>query len=251
MPDTVRTVAALQGLLADNAAGDISAQDVRDVLVSAFPYVWRPSSAGDYDDLFDADSEADWTAVAPDSGSAAWAYDYLTRVGLGRGVHLAFEDADGTDVTAYVKSVAGIATGDYIQTAIDFALLDASGSSPGVGPIFTDGVTSAADFALGGLLSSSDALAWWGADGTLGATNAGTFTQNINTVGLIHIRLLYSAANTFQLLASLNGEDFSQVGSDIAHVFTPTHAGFGAYLSNPTTPQFAHFQYFHSNIVAP
>ncbi len=37
MPDTVRTLAALQTLLADNVAGDISAQDVRDFLVSAFP----------------------------------------------------------------------------------------------------------------------------------------------------------------------------------------------------------------------
>ena len=37
MPDTVRTLAALQALHADNAAGDISAQDNRDLLVSVFP----------------------------------------------------------------------------------------------------------------------------------------------------------------------------------------------------------------------
>ncbi len=37
MPDTVRTLAALQALLADNVAGDISAQDVRDFLVSVYP----------------------------------------------------------------------------------------------------------------------------------------------------------------------------------------------------------------------
>jgi len=35
MVDTVRTVAALQALLADNATGDISPQDIRDFLVSA------------------------------------------------------------------------------------------------------------------------------------------------------------------------------------------------------------------------
>lgn len=34
MPDTVRTVATLQALLADNATGDISPQDLRDFLVS-------------------------------------------------------------------------------------------------------------------------------------------------------------------------------------------------------------------------
>ena len=34
MPDVARTRAALQALLADNASGDIDAQDVRDLLVS-------------------------------------------------------------------------------------------------------------------------------------------------------------------------------------------------------------------------
>lgn len=36
MADTIRTLSALQTLLANNTAGDISAQDVRDFLVSAF-----------------------------------------------------------------------------------------------------------------------------------------------------------------------------------------------------------------------
>lgn len=36
MPDTIRTLSALQTLLADNTAGDISAQDMRDVLVSVY-----------------------------------------------------------------------------------------------------------------------------------------------------------------------------------------------------------------------
>lgn len=38
MPDTIRTLSALQTLLADNTAGDISPQDVRDMLVSVYPY---------------------------------------------------------------------------------------------------------------------------------------------------------------------------------------------------------------------
>jgi hypothetical protein len=37
MADTIRSLATLQGLLADNAAGDISAQDARDMLVSVDP----------------------------------------------------------------------------------------------------------------------------------------------------------------------------------------------------------------------
>jgi hypothetical protein len=37
MPDTRRSLTALQALLADNTAGDISAQDIRDLLASAHP----------------------------------------------------------------------------------------------------------------------------------------------------------------------------------------------------------------------
>ncbi len=37
MVDTVRSTTALQALLADNSTGDISPQDLRDFLVSAYP----------------------------------------------------------------------------------------------------------------------------------------------------------------------------------------------------------------------
>ena len=37
MADTIRTLAALQALLADNTAGSISEQDLRDVLLSTYP----------------------------------------------------------------------------------------------------------------------------------------------------------------------------------------------------------------------
>jgi hypothetical protein len=45
MVDTIRTLSALQALLGDNTAGDISAQDIRDLLVSAM------GGFGAYDDL--------------------------------------------------------------------------------------------------------------------------------------------------------------------------------------------------------
>lgn len=44
MADTIRTIAALQTLLADNVSGDISAQDVRDFLVSTY----RPQIANGF-----------------------------------------------------------------------------------------------------------------------------------------------------------------------------------------------------------
>ena len=39
MVDTVRTIADLQSILADNSSGDISPQDVRDLLVSSMPHI--------------------------------------------------------------------------------------------------------------------------------------------------------------------------------------------------------------------
>ncbi len=46
MVDTVRTLSALQTLLADNAAGDISAQDMRDLLVSVYPFAQQKKLTG-------------------------------------------------------------------------------------------------------------------------------------------------------------------------------------------------------------
>lgn len=46
MPDTIRTRSALQTLLGDNTAGDISAQDLRDLLVSAVPALFTDTISG-------------------------------------------------------------------------------------------------------------------------------------------------------------------------------------------------------------
>ena len=41
MVDTARTLAALQTILADNTSGDITEQDIRDMLLSLFPQTTR------------------------------------------------------------------------------------------------------------------------------------------------------------------------------------------------------------------
>ena len=252
MPDTVRTLAALQTLLADNTAGDIGAQDVRDMLVSVFPYMWRPATAGAYDDMFDADNESDWTAIDQDTGTTAWNYDYETRVGQGRGVHIIAGGGDGTDGAAYVKPVSGVAIGDYVQTAVS-AAFSIAGNTPYAAVGFADGNTSAANVALGGFFAGAAAVGdfgFIGSDGTLANLNASTFITPLVSLlaAPFHIRCVYSASNTFQLWVSLNGEDFIQVGIDIAHTMTPTHAGFVFTDSAVATSQFAHFKYFHSDI---
>ncbi len=55
MADTARDKAALLALLADNTSGDISPQDMRDVLVSILGYAETTSVATSTHDVVDAD----------------------------------------------------------------------------------------------------------------------------------------------------------------------------------------------------
>lgn len=91
MPDTVRLLPALQTLLADNAAGDISPQDVRDFLVS----VYR-----DY--IKFSDLKAD-TVNGGTFTSGAW----RTR-------NINTEDADAGGHASVAANQITLAAGDYV-----------------------------------------------------------------------------------------------------------------------------------------
>ena len=80
MVDTVRTLAALQTLLADNTAQDISPQDMRDFLVSVYPQV------------------DDWTDFTLQNSWAAFGAPYFTPGYRTLTV--------GSDVLVYTRGVA-------------------------------------------------------------------------------------------------------------------------------------------------
>jgi hypothetical protein len=65
MVDTVKTLAALQTLLADNTAGDISEQDVRDFLVSVFPPQYVGASA--FESGTQSCASGGWTSITMSS----------------------------------------------------------------------------------------------------------------------------------------------------------------------------------------
>ena len=80
MPDTRRTLAALQTLLADNTAGDISAQDVRDMLVSVYPVTLTSPQGRLTTESGVGVSTSDRTSQStlyytPFSGNGIWLYD--------------------------------------------------------------------------------------------------------------------------------------------------------------------------------
>ncbi len=248
MVDTIRSLTALQALLADNTTGDISPQDVRDLLVSTHPGLfYQPATIGEYDDYFTADNSSNWTTIAPDTGTAIWTYQHLSRLGENRGVQSVFFSQNATDLGGYVTSLSGITTGDYIQAAFDWRVMNTMFA----GLMFTDGTTSAANFALAAVYHASNIDQIVGVDGTLTAGNAGTFTQNATGGGPYHFRLLYSAANTFDVLVSMNGEDFRLINT-ITHTMTPTHGGFGVAAQNVGggAEGLIQAKYFHSNVTS-
>jgi hypothetical protein len=114
--DTVRTLAALQSLLADNTAGDISAQDVRDFLVSVFTHqslLGYKATTDTPDDEFDESTlDAKWTAVTGSSGTVS-----MTETGE-------VEKYDLTTRPGWLLMQAGSAADQKVQLRQDFTLGD-------------------------------------------------------------------------------------------------------------------------------
>lgn len=73
MVDTIRSLSVLQTLLADNTTGEISPQDIRDFLVSAFgyadPLAFKPGSPNTPDSAWES-GLGNYTAVSGSSGTA-------------------------------------------------------------------------------------------------------------------------------------------------------------------------------------
>jgi hypothetical protein len=108
MVDTVRSLSALQTILADNITGDITPQDVRDMLVSTYADETQvnlengKTSTDTPDDEFDSGTlDGKWTVVDGGSGtvgltnsSTTGVYDLTTRSG-----DLLLQYGNGNDVS--------------------------------------------------------------------------------------------------------------------------------------------------------
>lgn len=112
MADTVRTIAALQALLADNTEGDISPQDLRDMLVSLDDGGWV-----DYVDT-------QYTEAAPFSVMADTDTVVPNNAGTVRG---AYKPRDVP--TFYDGSVITGRPGDHLEITIDMKVLPTSAAT--------------------------------------------------------------------------------------------------------------------------
>lgn len=110
MADTIRNRAALEALLADNIAGNISPQDVRDFLATA----GLRGGIADYNDAT--------TVVTPIVVTGGAGAVYLTNDGAGPNTYKNFKDADLTDVwdtSANEFDWTQLALGDAIDIRLD------------------------------------------------------------------------------------------------------------------------------------
>lgn len=214
---------------------------------------WRPGSEGEYDDLFDSDSSADWTAVDP-TGTSVWNIRHEARLGSdNRGLHVVADGQAASDYAAFLKPLTGIAIGDFIQAHIEGFGSSGTGEKTSIGLVLTDGVVAGSNIAGLGLIMDASLIgpAYRQMDGTLTAIIDGTLTYGIGAYGGVHVRVTYQAANTFRVEISLNGEDWTDLfGGDISQTMTPTHGGFVATADAGAQETIGLFRYFHSDVTS-
>lgn len=211
--------------------------------------LWKPAVEGVYDDYFDTDLSAGWTAQTV-SGTAAWAYRHEARLGIFRGFSAIYDSQTAGDVSAQLKSIPGVAIGDYVQCAVSETRRYQAGSDWTAGIAFTDGTGPTAQMAGVGIGSDNNLTGMnFSVTGTLTANAASSIGLLGYGFGIMHLRVGYTASNQFSLSVSLNGEDWVVVGT-ITPTLTPSHVALFV-AAEDTIKSTALFHYFHSDVVAP
>jgi hypothetical protein len=245
MVDTVRTLAALQTLLADNTAGDISAQDHRDQLVSSWTPEWvrylghrlPDETAHALDDFFDSDTSADYTQTTP-TGTATPT--------ISRGVlSWIFDDQSLQDVVPFTKAFGAISPPITIETAVRLA--GGNGTMFG-GLCFTDGTETTSNVIFScatGVINANPKFTCYSGTATLIAnTPVDAVLADSNFTGRLYLRQVWKTTNTFRVAYSIDGVTYNPAGSgDISFTMTPTRLGLLVSSYSNTNACLAAFDY--------
>lgn len=223
MVDTVRSLSALQTLLADNTAGDISAQAARDLLVSA--RAWGIGFEETSDDVV-WDAAAD---VVGDGTTLAISGSETITEQFGR-LDVTFSGQSSNDLGGVLFSHS-FSTGDKFVVPVGLAGLAANFTWAGI--MFTDGVSDSSNVVAGVQYQAGANSKWMGSwSGTL--TNFSTAeaeAQNLSqhfywSGAQLHIGLEYTSSNTFQVTFGGGYYATTTFGLGTASVtMTPTHVG--------------------------
>ena len=225
MVDTVRSISALQTLFADNTSGDISAQDLRDFLVTmqAMAVGFEPGA----DDIV-------WNAAANvvgDGTQLAISGTETITEGFGTlDVKFSGQTANDLGGLLYAHSFT---IGD--RFAVPCAMYpEDNGDFTWTGVMFTDGVADTSNVVTALTYEAGGSTRWIGSwSGTL--TNFSTLeVENSGLMTIDHqatngdwtVELEYSAANTFQCRFGPGYGSTITMGLGTSGVtMTPTHVG--------------------------
>lgn len=229
------TLTQMLALLPDNTAGDITAEDMRDVVEAL--YDWVPpqqrylrgrqadETAHTDDVFFDSGAAAApsfGTAQTP-SGTAAWLE--------GRGVLSArFFNQSADDIAVYLKAITSASAPMTFETRA--TLLYGYIDFPAVGLAISNGTAATSNVYVFYFNSSNTSFT--------NGTNLAAYSGVINAVvdleanlldqlGLIvpptlYLRVIWKSANTFKVGYSLDGVSWIYSG-DTSDTLTPTHFG--------------------------
>ena len=204
----------------------------------------RPSDETVHVDDEEFNDTISGTAVTP-SGTATWVQD--------RGVlSVKFQDQTPAHVAVRLYPLTPTTAPVTIETALRvYSASDAGYTMAGI--IITDGNTDTADaitiwFAPGAIASGPKLGSKSGVALTSMSTNpitAYTFSQAHGPMPVVYLRLIWTAANTFEYAISIDGVTWSDmaVGSG-SKTITPAY--FGAFVStddNASNDCFATFEY--------
>lgn len=224
MVDTVRTLSALQALLADNTAGDISAQDARDVLVSVRAWAYGFEEGAD-DIVWDpiADKVGDGTLLAI-SGTQTLTEQFGS-------LEVLFSGQGDGDVGGLLYAHT-FSTGDKFVVPVRYMPDDLPGTNlTACGLVFADGTASSSNCVTAFIHTAGGATGrkLGVFSGTLGAvfTNEHLlFDGNSAVPGPVYCALEYVASNTFQGHFGPGWEATIDFGAaDESYTMTPTHVG--------------------------
>lgn len=220
----LKTFAEMNTLLADNTTGDISAQDMRDVIKGLWRRQIAPYTVDNAADVYWENNLGDFTTVTV-TGSQT----ITEREGV---LSVMFQDQATQDLNCVLKAHT-FAVGDSFAVRIKMFELTVEDFCMAA-LVFADGTTSAANaiaaFAYfqstgsGGILQPRE--------GTLTAMATADVTTAWNPqlpiADGIYIRLTYQAANTWRTTWSIDGVNFLTLNqADSTFTLTPTHFGVG------------------------
>lgn len=230
------SLTAMQALFPDNTAGDISAEDGRDVIGALYDWIPRVEkyrvgrlpgeTAHAADDFFT--SYSGYTEQTP-TGTATWG---ASRGGLS----CKFVSITAADFAATLKAVPAAGVPITIETQFQFPSITTG--NPTVGLLFTDGTATTSNLAgFGPMDSGGTNQVIIPAEGTLTSVTSNIGAPIATLIQPLHyLRVIWKSANTFATTASADGETWVRMNTGgsatFTRTFTPTHMGF--YVSNWT-----------------